>query len=204
MRASSLTALLLLLTPISTGAAQPCSTPACKSARAGIVYLAQVMDEFHNRFPVYDDLSSAGNHFNALAAIPNENARVRISGGSTDNPHSGATAIRAELDPTTPEGFGGFYFLNGVLPADAKAPQLNFGTVPKAGIDLQGVTALTFWARGQKGGERVDFFVAGVGRNADTGAPIAPFPDSSPVVKITVVLSQSWTEYRIDLAGKDL
>jgi hypothetical protein len=61
MRASSLTALLLLLTPLPAGAARPCSTPACKSAKAGIAYLAQVMDEFHNQFPVYDDLSSAGN-----------------------------------------------------------------------------------------------------------------------------------------------
>jgi len=204
MRASSLTAILFLLTPLSTGAARPCSAPACKSAKAGIAYLAQVMDEFHNRFPVYDDLSSAGNHFNALAAIPNEDARVHISGGSTENTHSGATAIRAELDPSTPGGFGGFYFLNGVLPAGEKAPQLNFGTVSNAGIDLQGATALTFWARGQKGGERVDFFVAGVGRNPDTGAPIAPFPDSSPVVKITVVLSPRWAQYRIDLTGKDL
>jgi hypothetical protein len=139
-----------------------------------------------------------------LAAIPNERALVRISGGSTANPHSGATAIRAELDPATPDGFGGFYFLNGVLPNGERAPQANFGTVPNAGINLQGATALTFWARGQRGGERVDFFLAGVGRDSVSGAPIAPFPDSSPVIKTTIVLRTRWTQYRIDLTGKNL
>src|SRR5689334_6794635 len=32
-----------------------------QSAQASIAYLTQVMDQYHNRFPVYDDVSSAGN-----------------------------------------------------------------------------------------------------------------------------------------------
>jgi len=203
MRSYVLAVVLALLAPISARAAS-CSTPACKSAAAGIAHLAQVMDEFHNRFPVYDDLGSPGNHFHAWAAIPNERALVRISGGSTENPHSGATAIRAELDPATPDGYAGFYFLNGVMPAGETSPQLNFGTVPDAGADLRGATALTFWARGSRGRERVQFFLAGVGRNPDTGKRIAPYPDSSPVIKKSVILSRRWTKYRIDLAGKNL
>lgn len=199
-----LAVVLTLVIPLSARAVPSCSTPACKSAAAGVAHLAEVMDEFHNRFPVYDDLSSPGNHFHALAAIPNERALVRISGGYTDNPHSGATAIRTELDAATPGGFGGFYFLNGVLPPGERAPQLNFGTVPNAGVDLQGATALTFWARGSRGKERVQFFVAGVGRNPDSGAPTAPYPDSSPVIKRTIVLSRQWTQYRIDLTGRNL
>ncbi len=205
MRISGLAFLLLLLTwPSRSSAVAACSTPACRSAAASVAFLARRMDEFHTRFPVYDDLSSAGNHFHAWAAIPNPQARVRISGGWTGNPHSGATAIRAELDPATPDGFGGFYFLNGVLPAGARAPQLNFGTIPHAGVDLRGATALTFWVRGLRGQETVDFFVAGVGRDPVTGAKIAPFPDSSPVVKRRIVLDRQWTQVRIDLAGKSL
>jgi hypothetical protein len=204
MRSYIVSIVLILVAPACGRAITSCSTPACKSAAAGIAHLAEVMDEFHNRFPVYDDLSSPGNHFHAWAAIPNERALVRISGGFTENPHSGATAIRAELDPATPDGFGGFYFLNGLLRPGETSPQLNFGTVPNAGVDLQGATALTLWARGARGGERVSFFAEGVGRNPDSGAPIAPFPDSSPVVKISVILSQKWTQYRIDLTGKDL
>jgi hypothetical protein len=204
MRSYILAVVLSLLVPISTRAASPCSTPACRSADAGIAHLAEVMDEFHNRFPVYDDLGSSGNHFHAFAAIPNERALVRISGGFTENPHSGATAIRTELDPATPGGFGGFYFLNGVLPPGETSPRLNFGTVPNAGINLQGATALTFWARGSRGRERVQFFVAGVGWNPDNGMRIVLYPDSNPVIKTTVVLSRRWTKYRLDLTGKNL
>lgn len=205
MRNSGLAFFLLLLTwPSRSGAVALCSTPACRSAAASVAFLARQMDEFHTRFPVYDDLSSAGNHFHAWAAIPNQQARVRISGGWTGNPHSGATAIRAELDPATPAGFGGFYFLNGVLPAGARAPQLNFGTIPNAGVDLRGATALTFWVRGLHGQETVDFFLAGVGRDPVTGAKTAPFPDSSPAVKRRIVLGKQWKQIRIDLAGKPL
>lgn len=196
-------AILFISTSAPATAAPACSTPACKSAAGGIAYLAQVMDEFHNRFPVYDDLSSAGNHFHAWGVIP-EGALARMTGGSTENPHSGATAIRAELAPTTPLGYGGFYLLNGLLPPGEQSPQLNFGETPNAGVDLRGATVLTFWARGLRGGERVEFFLAGVGRNPETGTATAPFPDSSPVIKIEVPLQRRWTQYRINLTGKNL
>jgi hypothetical protein len=204
MRSSCLAVLLFLSLSAGVFAASPCSTPVCKSASAGVAYLARVMDQFHNRFPVYDDLGSPGNHFHAFAAIPDETALVRISGGSTDKPHSGATAIRAELDPATPGGFGGFYFLNGVLPAGEGVPQLNFGDVPNAGVDLRGATALTFWARGQRGGEVVDFFLAGVGYEQGTGVQTAPYPDSNRAIKLRAVLKKQWTQYRIDLKNKNL
>jgi hypothetical protein len=43
---------------------------------------------------VYDDVSSPGNHFHVYAKIPDDNAAVSINGSSTNNPHSGATAIQ--------------------------------------------------------------------------------------------------------------
>jgi hypothetical protein len=178
--------------------------PGTASARAAIACLGQGMDEYHTRFPVYEDVSSAGNHFFAWSKIPDANAAVEINGSWTDQPHSGATAIRAELHDTTGNNFGGFYFLNGLLPAGATAPVPNFGTVDHAGLDLSGATALTFWARGQRGGERVSFFLGGVGRDPDTGRPVAPFPDSLPVVKREVTLSPQWTLYSFDLQGLDL
>jgi hypothetical protein len=178
--------------------------PGQPSAQAALLYLAKVMDQYHDRFPVYDDVSSGGNHFFAWSKIPDQNAAVTINGSWTDNPHSGATAVRAEFDNTTGTNFGGFYFLNGVLPAGATAPLPNFGDVANAGIDLTGATALTFWARGQQGGERISFFLGGVGRDPNTGQPTAPFPDSTPVVKRTVTLTTAWTQYSFDLHGLDL
>lgn len=197
----------LLVLGLSIGgspAAEPATAIGQPSAQAALQYLAQVMDQYHDRFPVYDDVSSGGNHFFAWSKIPDQSAAVAINGSWTDNPHSGATAIRAELDDTTGTNFGGFYFLNGLLPAGATVPIPNFGEVGNAGIDLSGATALTFWARGQRGGERISFFLGGVGRDPDTGRPTAPFPDSSPVVKRTVSLTTAWTQYSFDLRGLDL
>jgi len=176
------------------------------SASASLEYLRRVMDQFHGRFPVYDDVSSAGNHFHAWAKIPDENAAVGMAGSWTDHPHSGATAIRAEFRDTVGANFGGFYLLNGVLPPGAQAPRANFGTIPNAGFDLTGATALTFWARGQRGGERIEFFMGGVGRNPSTGQslPGTAYPDSTPVVKSTFVLTVNWRQYRLNLSGKNL
>lgn len=83
----------------------------------------------------------------------------------------------------------------------------NFGTIPDAGIDLTGATALTFWARGEFGNEKVDFFVGGVGYDAITGAKIAPYPDSTPRTPpfgSIFTLSQTWQKYSIDLTGRPL
>jgi len=180
------------------------ASTAQQSAVMSIDYLSHAMDEFHNRFPVYDDVSSAGDHFYAFAKIPNDEPALSINGSSTNNPHTGATAIRCALASTSTSNFAGFYFQNGTLSGNERAPQLNFGTVPNAGINLTGATTLTFWARGEVGGEKIDFFMGGVGRNASTGLPEQPYPDSTPAVKIQVTLSTQWQKFSIDLRGKDL
>jgi hypothetical protein len=205
MRVPVVFSLFVTLFAAAGGGAQaaPLATGA-PSAQASLDSLRRVMDQFHDRFPVYDDISSAGNHFHAWAKIPDQNAAVSMLGAWTDNPHSGATAIRAEFDDVAGPNFGGFYMLNGILPAGAQSPQLNFGTIPNAGIDLTGATTLTFWARGQRGGEAIEFFVGGVGRDPSSGLPTFPYPDSTPVVKSTFILTQDWRQYRLSLTGKDL
>ncbi len=162
------------------------------------------MDRYHYRFPVYDDVSSAGNHFVAFAKIPNAAAAVSINSSWSDNPHSGATAIRCEYSNSS---FAGFYFLNGVLPIGATSPELNFGSIPNGGVDLSGAQSLTFWARGETGGEKIEFFIAGVGRDADTGLPTEAFPGSSPrLPKMGTIftLSSQWQQFSIDVSKLDL
>lgn len=181
--------------------------PAQTSAQAGLDYLRQVMDQFHNRFPVYDDVSSAGNHFHAFGKIPDEYATVDINGSWSASKHSGATSIRCVFTDSAGANYGGFYFQNGTLTTGQTAPQPNCGTVSQAGINLSGATALTFWARGESGGERIEFFVGGVGRNPVSGAPEAPYPDSTsrrPVFGTVTMLTTSWQKYTIDLNGLDL
>lgn len=174
------------------------------SASAALEHLRRVMDRYHDRFSVYEDVSSPGDHFFAWAKVPGDGAAVSMNGSSTSGPHSGATAIRAEFTDVAGANFGGFYLLNGVLPSGELVPLPNFGTISNAGVNLTGATEVAFWARGEVGGETIDFLVGGVGRDPGTGAPTAPFPDSTPVVKKRVVLTTQWTRYVMDLAGRDL
>lgn len=190
------------------------SSPGEPSAKAAIAYMAQVMDQFHDRVAVYDDVSSAGNHFFAWTKFPDGNAPVNINGSFTDNPHSGATSIKCSFADTTGMKFGGFVLQNGVLEGTDTIPQPNFGTKPNAGINLTGATALTFWARGKQGGEVVDFFLGGVGWNPDTGSvnnpctpsllKPCPFPDSTKAIKITKTLTNQWQQFRIELTDISL
>jgi hypothetical protein len=183
------------------------SLDAVLSAQRSIEYLRRVMDEYHTRFPVYDDISSPGNHFHSWAKIP-ATAPVDCNGTWTDNPHSGATSIRCRFIPTqNASPFGGFYFMNGTLQGTEQSPQANWGTVPNAGINLTGATALTFFARSSVAGGQVEFFVGGVGRDPLTGAATSPYPDSSPrhpAQGTRYTLTTEWQLIRIDLTGKDL
>ena len=99
----------------------------------------------------------------------------------TENVHDGSTAIQCQFEARI-DNWGGWYFQNGVVLADAEELTENWGTYPSAGLDLSAFSKLTFFARGKEGGEKVDFFCLGIGRNAKTGATQAdyPYPDSSP------------------------
>src|SRR5579872_1324953 len=81
------------------------------SANKSLQYLRNVMDYYHSRFPVYDDVSSPENHFVAYAKIPADEPALVVNGSWPTNPHSGATALRFELGPNASSNFGGFYFL---------------------------------------------------------------------------------------------
>ncbi|MEK6733085.1 MAG: hypothetical protein AABY55_05600, partial [Candidatus Omnitrophota bacterium] len=76
-----------------------------------------------------------------------------------------------------------------------QSPANNWGD-KKGGFDLTGATKLTFWARGAKGGERVEEFKLG----GITGL----YPDSDIAGIGPVMLTQDWKRYEIDLSGKDL
>ncbi len=174
-----------------------------QSVELSISFLRDRMDEFHNRFPIYDDVSSAGNHFPAFGAVNRPQNVDNPNGSWTDNPHSGATCVRFSFTPSNPEDYGGYYMMNGILPKGKTIPELNWGNVPNAGLNIMGATRLTFFARGQNGGEKIEFLFGGVGRNSDTGVPFYPYPDSAKKKAIKVTLSNLWQQYSIDLTGLD-
>ncbi len=169
-------------------------------------HLYEVMDRYHGAFYVYTDLSAAGNHFVTLGRLSStgDDDRVEIDPGFRGDCFSGTTCIRNRFNAAE-DNWGGWYFLNGVLEGEDTVPRQNWGDYPEAGLDLSGATKLTFHARGEVGGERVEFFALGVGRDPWTGLPTAPYPDSSPKVSTGfITLSDSWQEYTIDLRGLDL
>jgi hypothetical protein len=187
----------------TAGAAGNAREPCPASPSTG--FLADVMDQFHDRLNVYRDKDSPGNHFAARGlmgdpvTVPPMNEGHHTYCASTAD-----SCIEATYQPEG-QGWGGWYFLNGVLTGTDRGPSLNWGDAANAGLDLRGATRLHFRARGAIGGERVEFFALGVGRDAATGTPTNPYPDSS--VKVTngfVTLTSAWTDYEIDLTGCDL
>jgi hypothetical protein len=177
------------------------SAPTLGSKQLALEHLKEVMDKYHSNFNVYTDLSAAGNHFVMLAQMGSD---VEINPGCYENPYRGATCIENKFSGTG-TSWGGWYLMNGVLEGEEIQPKANWGEYPDAGLNLTGATKLTFWARGKEGGERVEFFAFGVGRNADTSEPIAPYPDSSPKRSLGyITLSKEWQHYTIDLSGVDL
>jgi len=168
-------------------------------------HIYEVMDKYHQTFDVYTDLSAAGNHFVTYGKMPDIADQDKIAcNSSTVWPHSGDTCIVNRFVGNE-LSWGGWYFMNGILQQAETQPKLNWGDYPNAGVDLTGATQLTFWVRGATGGEKVEFFAFGVGRRADSGYPLKPYPDSSPKISLGyTTLSANWTQYSIDLRGLDL
>lgn len=77
-----------------------------------------------------------------------------------------------------------------------QSPPNDWGDLP-GGRDLTGATKLTFWARGERGGEKVEFKMGIYG-------PDKPFPDTASAALPAVTLTTEWQQHTIDLAGKDL
>jgi hypothetical protein len=109
-------------------------------------------------------------------------AAVGCSVDRITQPHSGKTCIKLEY--RAPSNWGAW-----------QNPENDWGDKP-GGFNLTGAKNLTFWARGEEGGEKVDFSYGGIRRDK-------PFYDSSDG-KVGVELTTEWKQYAIDLTGKDL
>jgi len=173
-------------------------------------YLSGVMDQFHRQFWIYSDGDSAGNHFVALARMSNwddkhnsaeaEKRLPPMNMFCSNQPHSGLECIEANFRPLTERDWGAWYFMNGVLIGTNASPAPNWGDSPGSGWNLSGAVRLSFWARGRIGGEQVEFFAFGVGRNPKTGMPSHPYPDSSLKRSLGCIsLTREWKQYEISL-----
>src|SRR5205823_5926318 len=78
-----------------------------------------------------------------------------------------------------------------------QSPANNWGDrAGQAGYDLHDATRLRFWARGEKGGEKI--------HEVKVGGIVGKYPDSDVVTMGPIKLTKEWNEYTIDLTGRDL
>lgn len=138
-------------------------------------------------FPVYTDASAPDNHF-APTGWMGDYSDITVDDTFTVNPHSGSTSVKITYSKASTQGAGwsGVYW---------QEPANNWGNRP-GGYDLTGSTKLTFWARGEKGGERIEEF--------KMGGMTGEYSDSDLAGIGPVVLTQEWKQYTIELEDKDL
>jgi hypothetical protein len=111
---------------------------------------------------------------------------VQVDPSSRENPHSGVTCYRWHYTPG-PQGWAAVAW---------QFPENNWGGQP--GRDMSGYTRVSFWARGQKGGERLQFKAGG------QTTPNAAYPATFEVDSDMIVLTDKWARYSLSLAGKNL
>ncbi len=138
-------------------------------------------------FDVYTEKHARTNHY-----IPSgwmgDNGDISYNDGCTERPYSGATCIKIIYGSNVSQGarWAGIYW---------QSPANNWGD-KKGGYDLTGASKLTFWARGENGGERIEEF--------KIGGLSGQYPDTDTAYLGPVVLTKEWKQYEIDLTGKDL
>ncbi len=176
-------------------------------------WVSGMFDQYHEAFFVYRDFDEPGNHFvvvNKLAGSGTEDLVPAMDLSWKEAVKAGLTCIKCGLlSNVAGDNWGGYQWLNGIFPASGGS-QINWGTVPEAGVNLGGSpkpTKLSFWARGAKGGEKVEFYCLGLGRDQNTGLPLpgCTNPDSSGKTSTGLVtLASGWQQIEIDLTPCDL
>lgn len=190
----------------------PAAAPAenCETYRsAADAALGALEDALHSQkscIYVYRDFGDTENHFTQKAKMAGQDASLvrDMDENWREKPDSDNSCIRCS-QVTAPGDWGGWLFLNGWLPEGEVIPALNDGSMDGQGMDLSGAAALTFRARGENGGEVVEFFTCGFGYDGEWGNKTVPYPDSAgKQSRGFVTLGKEWREYSIDLSGADL
>lgn len=147
-------------------------------------YIYNAMDRHFQTFSVYTDADAGENHF-APSGYFNGATNLEIDTRWTDNPYTGTSCIQVVWDGTP--GNDGWLW-NGLL---FEEPQGYLGQLTGNGYGLTGATTLTFWARADEPGLKVQFGMGHVN-------------DASGEKKQWFELGLYWKKYEIDLTGLDL
>ena len=105
-----------------------------------------------------------------------------------EKPHSEPICAKITYTPG-PEGSAGIYWQN--------KPD-NWGMAPGNDYSKRGFTKLTFWAKGDEGGELIQFISGGIQEKG------MPFKDSYESTSGFIPLGKEWKQYTIDLTRMSL
>jgi len=98
------------------------------------------------------------------------------------------SVIRITYTPRGTDQWAGIYWWD--------PPEAEWGNID-GGFNLSCATKLTFWARGERGGEKAEFKVGGLKGNYQDS--LQPALSTGPIV-----LTNEWARYTLDLSGRDL
>lgn len=116
--------------------------------------------------------------------MPEHNS-ISMDLNCTTRPHSGKTCLKVSYSS------GGDW--SGVTWQD---PANDWENNSPGGYDLHGANELTFWTRGEKGGEKVKISM---------GGPLTgTYPNTASAELGEIVLGTQWKQYKLSLAGKDM
>ncbi len=135
-------------------------------------------------FTVYAEAGQPGLVFIPSGYMGNY-AAVKADENYTIKPHSGKTCMQWQY--TAKKDWAGVVW---------QSPANDWGD-KEGGKNLTGATKLTFWARGEKGGETVTFLCGIINKDK-------PFYDTAQAKLDKAGLTTEWKQYTIDLKGKDL
>lgn len=137
-------------------------------------------------FYVYSDKGSERPGYNFVPSgwMGNTDA-LEVDLCHTENPHHGPCCMKIVFADAN--GWGGIVWQN---------PEGNWGD-EEGGLDLTGAKRLTFWARGERGNELVEFRMGVIKANKK-------FHDTGSAGLGKVRLDKTWKQYTIPLQGVNL
>jgi hypothetical protein len=126
------------------------------------------------------------NHFYSSGWM-GDSSDLKVSAAYIDGrPELGKTCMRVTYLALGKKEWAGIFWQH---------PSGNWAT-KDGGFNLKGASCITFWARGEKGGEKISEF--------KMGGLTGKYPDSDTAWIGPVKLKKEWAEYKINLEGKDL
>lgn len=123
--------------------------------------------------------------------------QIRQNDSCIVNPHSKPTCYKVSFIGSCDDNWAGVYWTN---TADNRGA--NWGQYPGINLSSSGYTKITFWARGERGGEVVEFGFGGI--DFITIDTKFRFKDSTPKTELYINMTKNWRQFTIDLKNKDL